>query len=340
MVTQCPYLQPTLRFTSWESSLECATEIRSQTGRQNGRSWCIYDYMWIVHVRHSSSCSSSCERLCREFTFHQKPAVANIAKQLFNVTEKLIRDQKEISGISVINWQQLVWQRTTLLTDQSVQFVLAKNLRLLRYSVLCMGGIRSNPVKEWKERVDWFMHSRQYRELDRIDGELMECRVWTFSRIHHIMDPRCDSKHDDWNKVWSWAIPVTKFLYANVLPPLYGVKKKKGNREASVANSVIVADYARQFAQGDWSIIGTGSEKKRYGTHVCKPNGEWDDVADIMMVNFSESGHPVFRGSSAFGRGDLKSEGNGKLSTMAVTKPSKWFFVQLFPSISSVSTEQ
>ena len=27
-----------LRFTSWESSLECATEIRSQTGRHNGRS--------------------------------------------------------------------------------------------------------------------------------------------------------------------------------------------------------------------------------------------------------------------------------------------------------------
>ena len=32
------------------------------------------------------------------------------------------------------------------------------------------------------------------------------------------------------------------------------------------------------------------------------------------MLNFTESGHPVFRGSSALERGDLKSEGNGKLS--------------------------
>ena len=34
-----------------------------------------------------------------------------------------------------------------------------------------------------------------------------------------------------------------------------------------------------------------------------------------MMIDFSESGHPVFRGFSAFERGDLKSKGKGKLST-------------------------
>ena len=41
-------------------------------------------------------------------------------------------------------------------------------------SVLCMGGINSNPVKAWKEKIDWFMNSRQYRELDLIDEELVE----------------------------------------------------------------------------------------------------------------------------------------------------------------------
>ena len=57
-------------------------------------------------------------------------------KQLFNVTEKLIRDQKDISGIPVINWQQLMWQRTTLLTDKAAQFATAKNLRLFRFSIV------------------------------------------------------------------------------------------------------------------------------------------------------------------------------------------------------------
>ena len=108
-----------------------------------------------------------------------------------------------------------------------------------------------------------------------------------------------------------------------------------------IANSLNVAEYARKFAQGHWSFLGPGSEKKRYGTHD-KPNGEWDDVADITMINFSESGHLVFRGSSAFERRYVKSKGKGKnpYISMAATKPSKWFFVQLFPSISSVSTEQ
>ena len=32
------------------------------------------------------------------------------------------------------------------------------------------------------------------------------------------------------------------------------------------------------------------------------------------MINFSEGGHPVFRGSSAFERGSLRSKGRGNLS--------------------------
>ena len=39
--------------------------------------------------------------------------------------------------------------------------------------------------------------------------------------------------------------------------------------------------------------------------------GEWDHVAEDMMINFSESGHPVF---SAFERRSLRSKVGGKLS--------------------------
>ena len=34
-----------------------------------------------------------------------------------------------------------------------------------------------------------------------------------------------------------------------------------------------------------------------------------------MMKNFSDSGHPIFRASGAFERGELKSKGGGKKST-------------------------
>ena len=50
--------------------------------------------------------------------------------------------------------------------------------------------------------------------------------------------------------------------------------------------------------------------KKRRSDHVCQIIGTWDRVADDMiMLNFSETGHTVCRGSSALERGNLKSKG-------------------------------
>ena len=70
-------------------------------------------------------------------------------KPFFHATEKLIKDQKEITGIPVIDWQQLVWQRTTLLTDKAVHFATAKTY-VISDSVLYTGGISPEPVKAWK----------------------------------------------------------------------------------------------------------------------------------------------------------------------------------------------
>ena len=57
-----------------------------------------------------------------------------------------------------------------------------------------------------------------------------------------------------------------------------------------------------------------GHPSEWYSTHDSKPQGEWDRVAELMMIAFSESGHPVFRATSPLSRGTLKSKGGGKLS--------------------------
>ena len=41
---------------------------------------------------------------------------------------------------------------------------------------------------------------------------------------------------------------------------------------------------------------------------------KWDKMAELMMLKFAESGHPVFRATSPLSRGRLKSKGGGKLS--------------------------
>ena len=77
----------------------------------------------------------------------------------------------------------------------------------------------------------------------------------------------------------------------------------------------LVSIYARRFSPGRWSFLGPGSEKKWYSTHDSKPQGEWDRVAELMMIKFGESGHPVFRATSPLSRGTLQSRKGGKLST-------------------------
>ena len=52
--------------------------------------------------------------------------VQRTVKQLFDVTRKLVKHQKEIQGISMINWQEISWKRTTLLTDWAVRLSTAK----------------------------------------------------------------------------------------------------------------------------------------------------------------------------------------------------------------------
>ena len=80
------------------------------------------------------------------------------------------------------------------------------------------------------------------------------------------------------------------------------------------ANADLVSIYARRFPPGRWSFLEPGSEKKWYSTHGSMPQGEWDRVAELMMIKFGESGHPVFRATSPLSRGVLRSKGGGKLS--------------------------
>ena len=44
------------------------------------------------------------------------------------------------------------------------------------------------------------------------------------------------------------------------------------------------------------------------------PQGIWDQIAEKMLLEFAESGSPVFRATTPFSRSKLKSKGLGKLS--------------------------
>ena len=192
----------------------------------------------------------------------------------------------------MINWQENSLKRTTLLTDRAVQLSTAKAF-VFSDSVLCMGRISENPLSAWKEKIDWFMNSSQCRELDSIDREPMEFEWTIFTTVQILAEIQ--------NMMTEIQCEPQQFPGRIIFMSLSVQRDcmEKGNEELCIANSKIVTYSARRFAHGHGSFLGPRSEKKWYGN---KPNFKLDGVAEDMMLNFSESGQPVFRGSSALER--------------------------------------
>ena len=62
-----------------------------------------------------------------------------------------------------------------------------------------------------------------------------------------------------------------------------------------IANSMTVAGYAKRFSHGHFVVSRAWIRREtERGSNTYQPNGEWYDVAEHMLLNFSESGPPVF----------------------------------------------
>ena len=61
-------------------------------------------------------------------------------------------------------------------------------------------------------------------------------------------------------------------------------------------------------------LIGPGSVKKWYSISEDSPQGICEKIAERMLIEFAESGCPIFRATTPLSRGQLKSKGHGKLS--------------------------
>ena len=84
-----------------------------------------------------------------------------------------------------------------------------------------------------------------------------------------------------------------------------------------MSNSSDVTAHAGTFLKGNRSFLGPGSGETWYGTH-----SQWHDAVDLKMINLRESGHPLFRGTSALFRRTLKINGGGKTSIHCNADPA------------------
>ena len=172
--------------------------------------------------------------------------------------------------------------------------------------------MNQNPTSNtvWEDRLTWFKSSPKYRALDRIDGEPVEFECNIFPGFTTLQ--LCSKVQEFMSKMSDPSEVKGRIIFTSMFNDIsWG---SKDNEQECELSAKLVSIYARRLSPGRWSFLGPGLEKKWYSTHESKPQGEWDSVAELMMIKSGESRHPDFRATSPLSRGTLKSKGGGKLS--------------------------
>ena len=131
-------------------------------------------------------------------------------KQMFDISEKLIAGQSDSS-----------WKQSSSVNDEEVISLSHAKVYVFSDSVSCLGKVNQKPTSNavWEDKLTWFKSSSEYRALDTIDGEPMEC----LSRIHHIaalpQSPRITVKIECNTRKFHW----TGYLHVDVQWHLMGI---------------------------------------------------------------------------------------------------------------------
>ena len=157
----------------------------------------------------------------------------------------------------------------------------------------------------------WFKKFTRIQSLDKIDGEPMEFEWNIFPGFTTLQ-----LSHKVQELLLRLSVTPEKFTGRIIFMSMFNDISwgSKDNEKECKSNAQLVSLFAKRFGAGQWSFLGPGSEKKWYSISEDSPQGEWDKMAEKMMVTLAESGHPVFRATSKLSRGQLWSKGGGNLS--------------------------
>ena len=181
--------------------------------------------------------------------------------------------------IFVIDWWRKSYQSST-----------RKSLRLLRFCVVPW----KDPSKSGIQRI--------LEEKDRMDH--------TFSKLQRLCTLQLYGKVKDLLSRLG-EIPenfTERILFMSMLNDISC--GTRDNEEECLAKARLVSLYV----QDNGHSLVPGSEKKWYSLKQDSPQGIWDNISQKMLVEFAESGCPIFRATTPLSRGQLRSKGHAKLS--------------------------
>ena len=233
-------------------------------------------------------------------------------KHMFDITLKLVSEQDEINNFDNIHWGKNSWKQLSLIGDETVINLQRTKVYVFSDSVLCLGKVHQHREsnKAWKKRIEWIINEKSYRDFDGINGEPTEFEWNIFPGFTTLQ--LCGIVNDLLSNLGETPETFTgRILFMSMFNDISC--DGKGNKEC-LANARVVSVFAKRFGIVQWSFIGPDSEKKWYSMEENSPQGIWDHIADEMLLEFAESGCPIFRATTPLSRGKLKSKGHGKLS--------------------------
>ena len=142
--------------------------------------------------------------------------------------------------------------------------------------------------------MEEFRQTDSYRDLFGIDGEPIG--LTSLEILRKIQKDLQEQNIEPENF-------SERIIFMSMFNDIYGTRR--GNLEHCFSNSEQVKNYAKKFMQGHWTFLGPECEKKWHGQSHYPPGGIWQDTAKMMVEQFEESGHPVFKGVSPLARGIL-----------------------------------
>ena len=234
-------------------------------------------------------------------------------KHMFDITSKLVSEQDEINNLDNIQWGKNSWKHLSLIGDETVINLQCTKVYVFSDSVLCLEKIHQHPESNeaWKKRIEGITTDQSYRGYDGISGEPTEFEWNIFPGFTTLQ--LCDKISDLLSDLGQTPESFTgRILYMSMFNDISC--EKKDNKEECVANAKVVTTVAKKFGIGQWSFFGPGSEKKWSSMEENSPQGIGDHIADKMLLEFAESGHPIFRATTPLSRGNLKNKGHEKKS--------------------------
>ena len=132
-----------------------------------------------------------------------KNNLRNSVGQLFNETGKLISEQKEITGVSTIDFKDAM-DVEKLFVQPSLSNHPRQSLCLLRLCALC-GKMGDDPIATWKSKIKCYSENNHFKDVNRIDGMPTEFEWKIFpgittlgllEKIQSLMrDLQCEPEH-------------------------------------------------------------------------------------------------------------------------------------------------